>query len=300
MTLAMGVYANYPFALAAGLGLNAFVAFTLVAGRGLTWPQAMGVIVVEGLIITLLVLTGFREAILNAIPMDLKRAIGIGIGLFIAIIGLVNARDRGATGGGATLIDASTPTSRTLHDPDVRDRPRHHRHARGAEDEGRAADRHRWPRRCVAIIVNQGLGDSARVSSQGIARDPRQDASATPDFSLLGNFNFGCLDVLGLGDRLAGDAGRDAVGLLRHDGHGRRARPTRPGCSTRTAGSRGCRGTAGRLAGGRGRRRGVGLVEHHLHRERRGHRRGRPHGPHVGGRRRAASCWRSSSRRSPG
>jgi AGZA family xanthine/uracil permease-like MFS transporter len=91
LTLAMGLFTNYPFAMAAGLGLNAFVAFTLVAAAGLTWPQAMGVIVIEGLVIAALVLTGFREAVLNAIPMDLKRAIGIGIGLFIAFIGLVNA-----------------------------------------------------------------------------------------------------------------------------------------------------------------------------------------------------------------
>jgi AGZA family xanthine/uracil permease-like MFS transporter len=91
MTLLMGVYANYPFAIAAGLGLNAFVAFTLVVGLGLTFPEAMGVIVIEGLVISLLVLTGFREAVLNAIPMDLKRSIGIGIGLFIAFIGLVNS-----------------------------------------------------------------------------------------------------------------------------------------------------------------------------------------------------------------
>jgi AGZA family xanthine/uracil permease-like MFS transporter len=91
MTLAMGLFANYPFALAAGLGLNAFVTFTLVAAYHLTWPAAMGVVVAEGIIITVLVLTGFREAVLNAIPMDLKRAIGIGIGLFIALIGFVNA-----------------------------------------------------------------------------------------------------------------------------------------------------------------------------------------------------------------
>jgi adenine/guanine/hypoxanthine permease len=91
VTLLMGIYANYPFALAAGLGLNAFVAVTLVATFGLSWPQAMGIIVWEGLAITLLVLTGFREAVLNAIPMDLKRAIGVGIGLFIAFVGLVNS-----------------------------------------------------------------------------------------------------------------------------------------------------------------------------------------------------------------
>jgi len=90
-TIAMGLWANYPFAIASGLGLNAFVAFTLVAGQGLSYPEAMGVIVVEGLLITVLVLTGFRNAVLNAIPMDLKRAIAIGIGLFLTIIGLVNA-----------------------------------------------------------------------------------------------------------------------------------------------------------------------------------------------------------------
>jgi adenine/guanine/hypoxanthine permease len=59
-TIAMGLWANYPFAIASGLGVNAFVAFTLVAGEGLTYPEAMGVIVVEGLVITLLVLTGLR------------------------------------------------------------------------------------------------------------------------------------------------------------------------------------------------------------------------------------------------
>lgn len=90
-TIAMGLWANYPFAIASGLGLNAFVAFTLVVDQQLTFPEAMGVIVVEGLVITLLVLTGFREAVMNAIPMDMKRAIAIGIGLFLTIIGLVNA-----------------------------------------------------------------------------------------------------------------------------------------------------------------------------------------------------------------
>src|SRR5205823_8596679 len=97
LTLAMGLFANYPFALAAGLGLNAFVAFTLVGANHLTWPQAMGVIVLEGLVITALVVTGFREAVLNAIPLDLKRAIGIGIGLFIAFIGFTTVGNTGGT-----------------------------------------------------------------------------------------------------------------------------------------------------------------------------------------------------------
>jgi len=88
MTLAMGLLTNYPFALAAGLGINAVVAFGLVLGLGMTAAQAMGVIVIEGLIITVLVLVGFREAIMNAVPLGLKRAIGVGIGLFILFIGL--------------------------------------------------------------------------------------------------------------------------------------------------------------------------------------------------------------------
>ncbi len=90
-TLAMGLYTNYPFALAPGLGINAVVAFGLVATNGLSWQAAMGLIFVEGVLITLLVLVGFREAVFHAIPVTLKRAIGVGIGLFILFIGLVNA-----------------------------------------------------------------------------------------------------------------------------------------------------------------------------------------------------------------
>ncbi len=88
MTILMGLVANYPLALASGMGLNAAVAFQLVAGLKLPWPAAMGVIVLEGVVITGLVLTGLREAIMHAIPASLKRAIGVGIGLFILFIGL--------------------------------------------------------------------------------------------------------------------------------------------------------------------------------------------------------------------
>src|SRR5437763_10948809 len=87
LTIVMGLASNYPFALAAGMGLNAVVAFDLVAGRGLTWPQAMTVVFLEGAIITVLVLTRFREALMDAVPLGLKRAISVGIGLFIAFIG---------------------------------------------------------------------------------------------------------------------------------------------------------------------------------------------------------------------
>ncbi|HZK67100.1 MAG TPA: NCS2 family permease, partial [Chloroflexota bacterium] len=90
MTIAMGLYANYPFALAPGMGLNAVVAFQLIAGMKLPWQAAMGVIFLEGIVITILVVTGFRQAVMDAIPMSLKRAIGVGIGLFIFFIGLVD------------------------------------------------------------------------------------------------------------------------------------------------------------------------------------------------------------------
>src|SRR6058998_1532895 len=91
LSIAMGVFAKYPLALAPGMGLNAVVAFELVAGRGLTWPQAMTVVLCEGLAITILVLTRFREAMMTAVPIGLKRAIGVGIGLFIAFIGFFTA-----------------------------------------------------------------------------------------------------------------------------------------------------------------------------------------------------------------
>jgi len=88
LSIAMGLYSKYPLAMAPGMGLNAFVAFDLVAHRGLTWPQAMTVVFLEGVIITILVLTRFRETLMNAVPMTLKRSISVGIGLFIAFIGL--------------------------------------------------------------------------------------------------------------------------------------------------------------------------------------------------------------------
>jgi AGZA family xanthine/uracil permease-like MFS transporter len=89
LTILMGLVANFPLALAAGLGLNAFVAFSIASG--MTWADAMGLVVLEGLIILVLVLTGFRTAVFHAVPAQLKVAISVGIGLFIALIGLVDA-----------------------------------------------------------------------------------------------------------------------------------------------------------------------------------------------------------------
>ena len=90
LSIAMGLVANYPIALAAGLGINGAVAFGLVLSDGLTPAGAMGVIVWEGLIVTVLVVVGLREAVMDAVPLSLKRAIGVGIGLFILFIGFVN------------------------------------------------------------------------------------------------------------------------------------------------------------------------------------------------------------------
>ena len=89
MTIAMGAVGNYPLALAAGLGINGIVAYSLT-GQGLSPAGAMGVIFLEGVLVTLLVVVGFREAVMNAVPLALKRAIGAGIGLFILFIGLAN------------------------------------------------------------------------------------------------------------------------------------------------------------------------------------------------------------------
>jgi AGZA family xanthine/uracil permease-like MFS transporter len=91
LTILMGVVANFPLALAAGLGLNAVVAYSIAALPGMTWPDAMGIVVLEGLIILVLVLTGFRQAVLKAVPVELKTAISVGIGLFIAFIGFVDS-----------------------------------------------------------------------------------------------------------------------------------------------------------------------------------------------------------------
>jgi AGZA family xanthine/uracil permease-like MFS transporter len=89
LTIAMGVIGRYPFALAAGLGINAIVA--VYAATQMTWPDAMGLIVLEGLLITLLVVTGFRRAVFAAIPPQLKTAIAVGIGFFLTIVGLADA-----------------------------------------------------------------------------------------------------------------------------------------------------------------------------------------------------------------
>lgn len=90
LTILMGVFGKYPFALASGLGPNAFAAAEAAAHR-VTWASMMGIFVIDGAVIAVLVVLGLRERIIDAIPFDLKLAIGIGIGAFITIVGLKNA-----------------------------------------------------------------------------------------------------------------------------------------------------------------------------------------------------------------
>ena len=98
-TMCMAFMANMPFALSAGMGLNAYLAYTVVLGQGLSWQLALFAVFVEGLIFIAMSLTNMREAIFNSIPLTLKKAVSVGIGLFIAFIGLQNA---------GLVVDSST------------------------------------------------------------------------------------------------------------------------------------------------------------------------------------------------
>lgn len=102
LTILMGVIGNFPLAIATGLGLNTFVAVGIASK--MTWADAMGLVVLEGIIITILVLTGFRKAVFQAVPPQLKIAISVGIGLFIALIGLVDAGFVRRTGAGPVPV----------------------------------------------------------------------------------------------------------------------------------------------------------------------------------------------------
>ena len=101
-TCLMALLANYPFVLAPGMGLNAYFAYTVVLGMGYTWQMALAAVFIEGILFIVLSLTNVREAIFNAIPMTLKHAVSAGIGLFIAFIGLQNAK---------IVVDSSTLVS---------------------------------------------------------------------------------------------------------------------------------------------------------------------------------------------
>jgi AGZA family xanthine/uracil permease-like MFS transporter len=196
MTLLMGLYGKKPFALAAGLGLNAFVAFSLVGGTAqLSWPDAMGVIVVEGLVIFVLVLTNVRELVLDAIPHDLKLAIGVGIGFFLTLIGLVNA---GVVVKGSGTLVAMAPHYRgwplvifavglLLTAAFVA------RQMKGALLYGIVSTT------AIATVINALNHNS--VFTDGSARVPK--SWIWPDFGLVGAFSFNFWDVLGTGSAVA-------------------------------------------------------------------------------------------------
>ena len=174
MTIAMGVVGNYPFALAAGLGINAVVAFGLTA-RGLTPAGAMGVIVLEGLVVTALVLVGFREAVMNAIPLSLKRAIGAGIGLFILFIGFFNGGFIASTG----LTSAEGPALA----PVFPSSPSHFVFLFGLLFTVIL-----WARKIRAALVISILGTTIVALAAGVAKVPA-DMSWTPSFTTLGAFD---------------------------------------------------------------------------------------------------------------
>jgi len=111
--IAMGLLGNFPLALASGMGLNAFIAFTAAPAMG-SWQAAMGLVVLDGLVISALVAAGLREAMLDAIPIDLRHAMAAGIGLFVALIGCVNA---GIVKSSGMLIPPVSPGS--FNDPTV-------------------------------------------------------------------------------------------------------------------------------------------------------------------------------------
>jgi AGZA family xanthine/uracil permease-like MFS transporter len=188
-TIAMGLYTNRAYALAPGLGINAIVAFQLVATEGLSFPAAMGLIVVEGVAVTVLVLTGLREQIMRAIPLELKKAIAIGIGFFIAFIGLYDAGIvvRG-TGTPLELGRFTTwPIFVTLFGIVLTIALR----ARGFRGDlliGIVGTT------ILATIVNESTSDAGFTSG---ARWPNHVVEH-PNFSLLGNFNFDAFSKLGV------------------------------------------------------------------------------------------------------
>ena len=174
MTIAMGVVGNYPLALAAGLGINAIVAFTLVAGKGLTPAGAMGVIVIEGIAITVLVVVGLREAIMAAVPLALKRSIGVGIGLFILFIGFVNGGLIITPQGGSPIVSLAFPTQT----------------AQFVFLLGLLITFSLFVLKIRAALVISILVTTIVALVAGVAKVP-DSITVTPSFSTLGNFDLG-------------------------------------------------------------------------------------------------------------
>ncbi len=194
MSILMGLVTNRAFAIAPGMGLNAIVAFQLVGAQRLTYGEAMGVIVAEGLIVTLLVVVGLRRLVMEAIPVDLRKAIAVGIGLFILFIGLVNAGlvTSNPPGQGTPLQMArltgwpvATAVLGLLLTVVLMAR-----NVRGALLWGVLGTT------ALAVAVNYANGGQV-WTTPGVARLPSQ-LVATPDFSTVGRFSFGYFGKLGL------------------------------------------------------------------------------------------------------
>ena len=280
MTILMGLVTNRAYAIAPGMGLNAVVAFSLVLGQGLTMENAMGLIVLEGVAITVLVITGFRQAIFQAIPIELKKAIVVGIGFFILFIGLVDGGLINVNGGTPVgLVELGTVPSVPIA-VTVFALCRDHRHA-GAALARRDPARHRL-RDGVRHHHELRLGSGRRLPA-GSGRDPhgrRGDARLQPRRRV----RHGRLRQTRGHRRRPLDLQPHAERLLRHHGNARRRRRT--GGLPRREGrpAPGQPPAARRLRRRGGRRRRERLVCDHLHRVRRRRRPGRPHG--LGGDRR--------------
>jgi AGZA family xanthine/uracil permease-like MFS transporter len=172
MTILMGLIGNVPIAIAAGLGINGIVAFGLVVGSGLTLAGAMAVIVMEGLVVTVLVLVGLREAVMNAVPLSLKRAIAVGIGLFILFIGFFNG-GLIATGEGVPVqfvFPNSAEASVTLI--------------------GLAITIILFVRKVPAALLISIVLTSVAAFILGVSSFPAGGLSVVPDFSTIGNLDF--------------------------------------------------------------------------------------------------------------
>ncbi|MFO7293733.1 MAG: NCS2 family permease [Actinomycetes bacterium] len=181
LSIAMGVFSNYPIALAAGLGINGAVAFGLVLGDGLSPAGAMGVIVLEGLVVLVLVLVGFRQAIMEAVPMALKRAIGVGIGLFILFIGFVNGGLIAQIPEGPVPVQFLFPSTRGAAVTLI----------------GLAITVFLYSRKVKGALILSILVTTVIAHLMGVASLP-DTWTATPSFATLGQFDLGeVFSVLG-------------------------------------------------------------------------------------------------------
>ena len=191
----MALWANYPYAGAAGLGINAVVAFGLVKGAGLTWQQAMGVVALEGVAICIAMALGMRRALLDAVPYQLKLGIGAGIGAFIFAIGVFNgglAIGTGIAADPVALGNLNSGTAVVTVAGLIITAALYARGVKGTLLLGIVGAT------IVAVIVNGSAGGATYKDLPGVAVMPA-NLFATPDFSTIGQgINFGVFNKLGI------------------------------------------------------------------------------------------------------